>query len=71
MIKQALSDQAESLLITEIEAGHLLGCSGRTVYELRKQGKLKAVRVGGLVKYARTEIERFINDQMDEAQEAK
>lgn len=54
----------QPLLISEKEAARLLDCCEKTVAQIRKEGQLKAVRVRGSIKYTRSEIERFISDQL-------
>lgn len=56
----------EPLLISEKEAARLLDCCEKTVAQIRKDGQLKAVRVRGSIKYTRSEIERFISDQLSD-----
>lgn len=54
------------VLITEREAARLLGCCERSVWQLRKDGKIRCVKIGKAVRYARTEIDRFVASQMDQ-----
>jgi len=49
------------LLVSEREAARLLGVSPRTVFTLRKQGHLKAVKIGASVRYDVRDIRAFIN----------
>jgi excisionase family DNA binding protein len=51
---------APPLLVSEREAGRLLGVTARTVYELRKSGELAAVRIGARVLYSRNDLTAFI-----------
>jgi hypothetical protein len=59
-----ISARLEPLAVSEIEAGRLLGLSSRTVFSLRKAGKLKAVKIGEGAKsrviYSVEELRRFI-----------
>lgn len=51
----------DSLLVNEREAADLLRCSQRTVFQLRKDGRLPFIIVGKSgVRYRRADIERFI-----------
>ncbi|MFH1300685.1 MAG: helix-turn-helix domain-containing protein [Planctomycetota bacterium] len=54
------------VLITEKETARLLGCCERSVWQLRKDGKIRCVKIGKAVRYARTEIDRFVASQMDQ-----
>jgi len=47
--------------VSEREAARLLGVSPRTVFTLRKQGHLKAVKIGASVRYDVRDIRAFIN----------
>ncbi|MCR9232970.1 MAG: helix-turn-helix domain-containing protein [bacterium] len=58
--------QESPVLITEKEAARLLGCCERSVWQLRKDGKLRCVKIGTAVRYARTELDRFIQEQMSQ-----
>lgn len=64
MTSTATEDQ--TILVNEKEAGRLLGVSDRTVWQLRKDGKLRAVKIGAAVRYARSELDRFVQDQMNQ-----
>jgi hypothetical protein len=54
----------EKLAVSETEAGLMLGVSGRTVFALRKQGKIRAVKIGSgmqaRVLYPISELKRFL-----------
>lgn len=54
------------VLITEKEAARLLLCCERTVWKLRSEGKLRCVKLGTAIRYTRTEIDRFIECQMNQ-----
>ena len=54
------------VLITEKEAARLLGCCERSVWQLRKDGKIRCVKIGTAVRYARSEIDRFVASQMNQ-----
>ena len=58
--------QAEQLLAyNEQEAARLLSISPRTLFSLRKEGKVRAVKVGNRVVYSRDELLRFLNSATD------
>ncbi len=46
------------------EAGRLLGVSPSSVYRLVRDGKLRAVTVGAARRIPRSELERFVDDQL-------
>lgn len=46
-------------LLTKVQVADLMGVSWRTVNRLVASGKLKAVRVGRLLRFEPAEIERF------------
>jgi excisionase family DNA binding protein len=48
------------LLVSEKEAGRLLGVTARTVYQLRRDGELSAIRIGSRVLYSRDDLTAFI-----------
>lgn len=62
----ASAPQEQPILIPEKEAARLLGICDRTLWQLRKDGKIKAVKIGAAVRYARSELDRFIEDQMNQ-----
>lgn len=49
-----------AMLVSEREAGRLLGVTARTVYELRRTGEIPAVRIGSRVLYSRDDLAAFI-----------
>jgi len=53
------------VLITEKETARLLGCCERSVWQMRKDGKIRCVKIGTAVRYARSEIDRFVESQMN------
>ncbi|WP_417374880.1 helix-turn-helix domain-containing protein [Gimesia maris] len=53
-------------LITEKAAAQLLGVCERTVWKLRKNGKIRCVKIGAAVRYTPEEIRRFIDSQMNQ-----
>jgi len=64
-ISTASPQEEQPILITEKEAARLLGVSDRTVWQLRKDGKLRGIKIGAAVRYARSELDRFIEEQMN------
>jgi len=48
-------------LLTEKQAAKLLGCCERTVSRMRKDKKLRCVKIGAAVRYSRDELNRFID----------
>lgn len=57
-----LGDDEKKLAYGEAEAAELLSLSPRTLYSLRKQGRLKAKTVGSRVLYTNEELMRFLRD---------
>lgn len=55
------------ILITEKEVARLLGCCERSVWQMRKDGKIRCVKIGTAVRYARAEIDRFVASQMNQS----
>lgn len=51
------------LVVSYTEAGKMLGVCSRVVWQLVKDGKLKATRIGRSVRIPIAELERFIADQ--------
>lgn len=61
MIAQASSGEGgKRLAVTYREAGDALGVCERVVWQLVKDGKLKAVRIGRSVRIPVSELERFV-----------
>ena len=64
MIAKAASDEGQGrLAVTYREAGDALGVCERIVWQLVKDGELKAVRFGRAVRIPVAELERFIADR--------
>jgi excisionase family DNA binding protein len=59
---------APPLLVSEREAGRLLGVTARTVFELRRSGKLPVVKIRARVLYPVAAIHRFISEQAQTAE---
>lgn len=51
------------LAVTYLEAGQMLGVCERIVWQLVKDGELKAVRFGRAVRIPVAELERFVREQ--------
>lgn len=61
MIAQASSgDGGTRLAVTYREAGDSLGVCERVVWQLVKDGRLRAVRIGRSVRIPVSELERFV-----------
>lgn len=58
------SPAAPSALLTEKQVSEILNCCEKTVFTLRKAGKIRAVKFGAAVRYTPSEVDRFINAQM-------
>lgn len=57
-------------MITTTTLCHLLGgVSRHTIYRLRKKGKLKSYKIGGKVMFKRTEVNEFIENSKEQAEE--
>ena len=50
----------EPLLVSEREAGRLLGVTSRTVFSQRKSGQLPAIKIGSRVLYSRDDLAAFV-----------
>ncbi|MBI1311363.1 helix-turn-helix domain-containing protein [bacterium] len=57
------TDDRKRLAVTYREAGDALGVCERIVWQLVKDGELKAVRFGRAVRIPVAELERFIADR--------
>lgn len=53
----------EKLLLTAREAAFALSISERSLWSLTNQNAIKCVRINRSVRYARTELDRFIAAQ--------
>ncbi len=54
---------AEKLLCTSREAAFTLSISERKLWELTNRGIIRCVRIGRAVRYARTELARFAEQE--------
>ncbi|WP_417378168.1 helix-turn-helix domain-containing protein [Gimesia sp.] len=52
--------QNPPLLLSEAEAGELLNVCAKTVYRMRKEGKISFLRLRGVVRYSRDDLLAFI-----------
>ena len=59
MSAQAVSQLGPPLLGADEVASHL-GCSVELVYKLRRQGRLKAVRIGSVFRWRPSVVEAFV-----------
>ena len=48
------------------ESGRLLKCSARTIRRLVESGQLRSITVGSAPRIPRSELERFVADQLDQ-----
>ena len=55
--------QNPPLLLNEKEAAHVLNCCEKTVYRMRLQGRIPFMRLGNAIRYPRTELVKFIENQ--------
>jgi len=55
--------QDQSRLLSESEVAEILGVCKRTVWQMRKEGKLRCVKIKTSVRYTREELNRFIEAQ--------
>ncbi len=68
MIAQAASVEGGTrLAVTYREAGDALGVCERVVWQLVKDGRLKAVRIGRSVRIPVSELERFVSESANAA----
>lgn len=66
MIAQASSGEGGTrLAVTYREAGGSLGVCERVVWQLVKDGRLKAVRIGRSVRIPVTELNRFVSSSTE------
>ena len=52
----------ERLALKPKEAADMLGISERTLWSLREAGKIKAKKIGRAVRYAKSELIRFLEE---------
>jgi excisionase family DNA binding protein len=58
--KDSVQERGEGTLLTERETARKLGITDRRVRQLRYDGDLAGVQIGGLVRYEQSEVEAFI-----------
>ena len=59
------SEEQPRVALTYRKAGQALGVCERVVWQLVKDGWLKAIRIGRSVRIPVTEVERFVADQIE------
>ncbi len=63
-VEQHPSSVDDPLLLTYLEAAHLLGIGRTSTFELARTGQLRTVRFGSAVRIPRAEVERLIADRL-------
>jgi excisionase family DNA binding protein len=58
-----MNETNETLLLTSIQAAKALSISARTLWQLKKDGKLPFVRIYRSVRYDPKDITKFIENQ--------
>lgn len=53
-------------LVSLNEASRILGTSRWSIYRLRKKGLLKAVKIGGKVKFKMSDLKEYIESSAEE-----
>jgi excisionase family DNA binding protein len=54
-------------LLTEIEAGQVLRVSRQTLYRMRRDGRITAVKIRGAIRYRKADLLRLLaGDESDE-----
>jgi len=62
-----MTDKTDQLkMLTVLEVAEMLSISESHVYALKATGKLKFIKIGRSTRYKRTDIERFINERIDQ-----
>lgn len=59
------SDQSRTVVVSYLEAAEMLSVSERTVWQLVRDKKLKALRIGRAVRIPISDIERFVKQHSD------
>lgn len=62
----AASPETPSKLLTEKEVASILNCCEKTVFTMRKDGKIRCVKIGAAVRYTPEEIKRFMDSQLNQ-----
>lgn len=60
---QDSSREADSALLTEIEAARFLAISPRTLWSLRQSGEIPHLRIGRAVRYSRASLHDWIDQR--------
>lgn len=60
-------DHGQKLALTYRETGESLGVCERMVWQLVKDGKLRAIRIGRSVRIPASELARFVSETSDAA----
>lgn len=58
--RRGTTDSQTPLAVSQAEAGRLLQVSRWSISRLVAAGKLRAVRIGGLVRYSRAQVEALV-----------
>jgi len=67
IVRASSSDGGTRLAVTYREAGDSIGVCERVIWQLVKDGKLKAVRIGRSVRIPVSELERFVSAPAESA----
>lgn len=57
-----MSDIVQERLLTTVDVARVLRCSIQTVRRYERLGQLQSVRVGGLLRFRRQDVQRLINE---------
>ena len=63
MMRDTSDTTDRRLAVNYLEAGQMLGVCERLIWQLVKDGELKAIRFGRAVRIPIAELERFVRDQ--------
>ena len=61
------NSNAPPILVSEREAGRLLGVTPRTVFAFRQRGEIPHVKIGSRVLYPLAALERFVAENTEGA----
>jgi excisionase family DNA binding protein len=53
--------QAPEEFLTQAQAGEALGVTGRTIYQWIREGRIRAAKIGRLVRIKRSELDRMMD----------
>lgn len=64
---KSVRESMKSPFLTTQEVGNLLGVSANTIHQWRKRGTfaVPAYKFGGILRFKRDDIERFIEDSQE------